>query len=230
MWGQYRAMGEGVWFTAGTVATIVVSLWSGALMFCLFSILFTCWNMIGCLRDLFRGGANIRPLHPDGVGGLAPMADFSLGLVYLISAVGVMLLAVTPFTRGLASGGVLRYVVSPDIVVAATAHAVVAPLAFFLILNTASKAMREAKRRELEKIATRWDAEYPGALEAVTSGALDFAPMVERLKTLRELYQTARSFPVWPFDQASLQKFAGSYLSPLVTGVLADLAIKVLRP
>lgn len=224
---HYRAMEHGVWYTAGRASVVAAQIWAGVLMSCLFTILLACGSIIVCLRGLFLGGTNIRPLHPDGVGGLAPMADFALSLVYLISAVGVMLLAITPFTRGLASGSGFAYTVSPDIVIAAFVYGIASPLVFFRVLATASGPMREAKRGELAKIAGRWDVEYPATLEAVASESTDFSPMVARLTVLRELYQATRSFPVWPFDNASMRRFAGSYLSPLI-GIIIDKVVKLL--
>jgi hypothetical protein len=224
---HYRAMEHGVWYTAGRVSVVAAQVWVGVLLTCLFTILIACGSMIVCLRGLFRGGTNVRPLHPDGVGGLAPMADFTLSLVYLISAVGIMLLAITPFTRGLASGKGFAYTFSPDIVIAAVVYGLASPLVFFRVLATASGAMREAKRVELAKIAARWDVEYPATLQAVASESADFSPMVSRLKVLRELYQATRSFPVWPFDQASMRKFLGSYFSPLI-GIVIDKVVKQL--
>jgi hypothetical protein len=231
MWFHYAGMPPGLWFTAGAGSRVTAALWAGFLMALLVSVLLTCTVVILKLHRLFKGGANIRPLHPDGVGGLAPMADFALSMVYMISAVGVMLLAITPFTRGLASGGRLTYTWSPDLGVAAFLYLVISPLIFFLVLESASKAMSESKREQLARIGDRWDAEYPATLQAVEQGDEELSPRVERLRTIRELYQQVQGFPVWPFDGASLRKFGGSFLSPLFIGVLVELIKNVLtRP
>ncbi|MCB1182602.1 hypothetical protein KDM41_04145 [bacterium] len=224
---KYRAMPAGIWYTAGPAAIVAAQVWAALLMFCIVSVLLACWMMIVCLRDVFRGGANVRPLHPDGVGGLAPLAEFALGLVYLISVVGVMLCAVTPYTRSLAAGSVLSYTVSVDIVVAAILYAIASPLVFFQVLATASKAMNAAKTDWLARIAARWDAEYPDSVHLLESPD-DPAPAIERLKAIRELHDATRAFPVWPFDQANIRKFVGSYLAPIVMGVLIEFVVGVL--
>ena len=56
----------------------------------------------------------------------------------------------------------------------------------------------------------------------------DPAPAIERLKAIRELHDATRAFPVWPFDQANIRKFVGSYLAPIVMGVLIEFVVGVL--
>lgn len=226
----YRAMAPGIWYTAGTVSMVTAQIWAGVLVFCIISVLLACWAVVLSLKEIFRGGTNVRPLHPDGVGGLAPLANFALGLVYLISIVGIMLLAVTPYTRSLAAGSDLVYTVTTDIVIAAIIYAVASPLVFFQVLATASNAMRDAKNELLGRIATRWDSEYPESVRVLETVGDDPTPAVERLKAIRELYQTTKEFPVWPFDQANVRKFIGSYLAPLFTGFVIEFLINLLRP
>ena len=79
------------------------------------------------------------------------------------------------------------------------------------------------------RIATPWDSEFPEGVRILETVGDDPTPAVERLKAIRELYQTTKAFPVWPFDQANGRKFIGSYLAPLFTGFVFEFLVNLLR-
>jgi len=226
---KYAAMPDDKWYTVGTASIVSAQIWSGVLIFCIASVLLGCGIMVFSLRKMFRGGTNVRPLHPDGVGGLQPLARFALSLVYLISAVGVMLLAITPYTRGFTLGGGIGYTVSGDLLLAAIAYGIASPLVFFTILATASGAMSKAKQDLLARISDRWDAEYSSSMAVVESTDVDPGSAVKRLRAIRELHEATKSFPVWPFDGHSIRRFVASYLAPAAAGVIIDLLVGFVR-
>ena len=244
----YRGLDGGAWYTAGRWGRLAAQVWGTMLMGAIFSVGLACVVLIRVLRGAFRKlHPNIRPSHPDGVGGLRPLGEFSLRLVYFLSIVGVMLLGVTPFTRGLTdlaqpattqqgtttgAAGVLdalSYSLSYELVIAAVVYALAAPALFFLVLGTASNAMRRAKERLLRIISDGSDVLYRESLIALQQSQVEeLKPAIKRLMAVRELDDATRSFPVWPFDGQSIRRFLGSYFSPLTVGLLIELILRVL--
>jgi len=227
----YRSMGDRAWYTEGFYARIICQLWAGTLVTCIAALILSCGTLIHQLRQVFKETTpNVRPLHPDGVGGLSPLGGFALRLVYFISIVGIMLLAITPYTRGLAEFGAFQYSLSFDLIIAALVYAFAAPTVFFLILGTGSGPMRRAKIKILGIIGERFDQEYLRSLKAVHDPAIDdIKSPIEQLGALHKLYKTTRDFPIWPFDGASVRKFTSSYLAPLATGLLIEVVLRLIK-
>ena len=80
----------------------------------------------------------------------------------------------------------------------------------------------------ISHLARIWESE--GLTVVVQRPGDDPTPAVERLKAIRELYQTTKEFPVWPFDPANVRKFIGSYLAPLFIGFVIEFLVNLLRP
>ncbi len=226
---QYRLMDGKAWYTAGEWSIAAAQAWAGLLLGSLTTLIYWFFHLIRHLRRMFREiPPAILPAHPDGVGGLSPLGQFALRLVYLISLVGVMLLAITPYTRGLAMHGVFKYTLSPGLVFAGAAYVIAAPLIFFFVLGTASNAMREGKAKALQAICDRVNLEYGKTSAAVANGDEAIEPLVKELEAARQFDEITRSFPVWPFDADSVKKFTTSYFAPVVVGLLAELINKLI--
>lgn len=189
----------------------------GVLLVFVYSALTIYW-----LRRLFGTFAiDVRPLHPDGAGGLAPLGTFTLMLSYVISLVGIVLV-VTPLTRHYASEGGFEFRWTAELVAGLAAYVVAAPVVFFAPLAVAHTAMRDAKDALLLQIARRFEAEYDAVQRGLGDDLGGLEDGLQRLKSLQTLHHTTAEFPVWPLNIGSLARFGTSFVSPLVLAVLAD--------
>jgi hypothetical protein len=229
----YWARREIAGFTADPVSLVLALIWVAVGIYCVgvvlaYGLLTTYW-----LRRLFDGfKMNVRPLHPDRAGGLAPIGSFTLRLSYLIALVGIILVA-TSVTRNYVDQGTLQFYWTTDILVAMAVYAVAAPAVFFLPLGTAHRSMSQAKARLLLQISRRFQAEYHHvwrSLDDHVAGpeGLEQAPVrlkdsLEILDDLQALHETTSRFPVWPFNASNLARFGTSFLSPFLLALLTNL-------
>ncbi len=227
----YGQMGNGIWYTAGRFSQIMAQIWGAVLISALAVLICGFGTVIRHLRRIFRElTLGLRPAHIDGVGGLSPLGRFAVKLVYVISIVGIMLLAITPYTRGLALHHELRYTLSPELVLAGVAYFFLSPVLFFLVLGTASNAMRETKNRVLTIVCDRIDQEYTTGLDAARDNSSgELKKHMDNLEAAQLLYKTTQDFPVWPFDPSSLRKFTTSYFAPLATGLVVEVVLRLME-
>lgn len=161
---------------------------------------------------------------------MSPLGRFAVKLVYVISIVGVMLLAITPYTRGLATHHELQYTLSPELVAAGVIYFFLSTLLFFLVLGTASAAMRDTKNRVLSIVCERIDKEYATVLcTARDIESNELKNHVDNQEAAQRLYKTTQDFPVWPFDANSIRKSTTSYLAPLATGLLMEVVLRLVK-
>jgi len=228
---RYDQMGNGIWYTTGRQSQIMAQIWGAVLISVVAVLIYGFASVIQHLRRIFKDlTLGLRPAHIDGVGGLSPLGHFAVKLIYVISIVGVMLLAVTPYTRGLALHHELRYTLSPELVAAGVVYFFLSPVLFFLVLGTASNAMRETKNRVLAIVCDRIDREFTTGLNAARDdGCHDLKNHMDNLEAAQRLYKTTQGFPVWPFDSSSLRKFTTSYFAPLATGLLVEFVLRLIR-
>lgn len=181
-------------------------------------VLFWVW----LVRLFKRFEIRIRPLHPDGAGGLSPLGDFTLTMSYLIVTLGIILV-LTPVTRNyVATGGGLQFRITLDVVVAGVTYALLAPIIFFGPLSVAHRAMRDAKERLLLNVAQRFETEYDKVQASLDSDSIDFDDSLRALDGLQTLHSTTSDFPVWPFNISNLRRFGTSYISPLLLAILIE--------
>jgi hypothetical protein len=163
------------------------------------------------LRQVFRHyEVTPHPLHPDRCGGLRAINNYAVGFTYIIAAagIGVGLMAYVTVHRT----GVLE----PDTAVWVGVYAVVALFSFFLPPWTAHAAMAEAKRKLLFDISQQFQQAYARTTASLEEETGALKERVERIESLHSLYELTDSFPVWPFDTVTLQRFAVTVLVPLV--------------
>lgn len=220
---QYLIMGQSVSYTADTLNLILALIWAGMGIYCILIILIFTILSIFWLRRLFRKfKMKIRPLHPDGAGGLAPLGQYTLMLSYLIALVGI-LLVVTPITRNYVVSGTLQFRWTTELVAGLIGYLILAPIVFFSPLSVAHSAMEKAKDRLLLQIALRFDAEYDKIHEKLGEKKLsNLEDQLKDLKELQALHDTTNQFPVWPFNFSNLTRFSTTYLSPILLAILVD--------
>jgi hypothetical protein len=175
------------------------------------------------LRQVFRHfEVTPHPLHPDRCGGLRAINSYAVGFTYIIAVagIGVGLLSYVTVHR---SGAL-----TPDTVIWLGVYVVLALFSFFLPPWTAHAAMAEAKRKLLMDISRQFQQAYAKTTASLEGENGEFKAHVERIESLHSLYRLTDSFPVWPFDTATLSRFAVTVTVPLVP-LLTELAIGIGR-
>lgn len=226
---RYLSLSESAAWAADPFSLAIASFWIFVGIYCILTIALFSIMSITWLKKLFSEfSITILPLHPDGSGGLSPLGNYALKLSYLIVLVG-LILVITPITRNFVINGTFEFFWTSELIVALGAYLIAAPVIFFLPLSVAHRVMQEAKNHLLIKIANRFSEEYSLIQKALSQKDIDIKQNLEIMEQLQDLHRTIDSFPVWPFDSANLIRFATSYITPLLTAILAtiiDIVIK----
>lgn len=167
------------------------------------------------LRKIFTIEENkvqLTPLHPDGCGGLRSISQYVGKIAYGIAVIGIMLTAsvLIEMQQG-------RLLEAYPVMVGIGLYFLMAPLVFFWPLGTAHSAMEEAKSAELILLAEKFEYTYT-QIKKDSNGGLENE--MQRLRQLKELYEIADNFPVWPFDTRSLRQFFAVVSAPLVPAII----------
>jgi hypothetical protein len=179
------------------------------------------------LRQVFRRfEVAPHPLHPDRCGGLRAINNYAVGFTYIIAVagIGVGLMSYVTVHR---SGAL-----APDTAIWLGIYGIVALFGFFLPPWTAHAAMAEAKRKLLMDISQQFQEAYAKTTASLQGGTGELKEHVERIESLHSLYQLTDSFTVWPFDTATLRRFAVTVtvpLVPLLTELVVDIGGTLLR-
>ncbi len=187
-----------------------------------------CLLCIYWLNKLFRSFTiHVRPLHPDRAGGLFPLGNFALRLSYLATLIGFMPVLST-ITRHYVLNRTFGFALEPDIVAGLALYVVAAPIVFFAPLATAHRSMRDAKNQFLLDIDEAFADEYHDVRQSLKEAPADLKERLERFKELQELHDMVRKFPVWPFNADNLRRFGTSWMSPIILGLLVEIAARIL--
>lgn len=166
----------------------------------------------------------LRPFHPDRAGGLSPLSEFTIAFGYFLALAGfgLALLSIQSQADGRFSSDYLLHV-------GLGLYIVLAPLTFFGMLGSAHQAMDEAKARWLAWISNQFDEDYVTAIGALNEESKAFAARLEKVSHLHSLYRLTEAFPVWPFDTATIRRFAAVLAAPLATVAGTAIANAVIR-
>jgi hypothetical protein len=158
---------------------------------------------------------NVKPLHKDGAGGLAPLGNFSVKVGYLIGIYGVAVAATALAQSYLISGQFGSLVMTTPIVIMLTAYLVLAPIAFFAPISTAHLAMKKARNDILARIAEQIEFDLAKIQNSLTLEADELKASLDKIDQLNRAHILVSRFPVWPFNTANLVRFFSSVLSPI---------------
>ncbi len=173
----------------------------------------------------------VRPMHPDGCGGLAPLGRFSVHLGYIISAIGFIMAANQMTARYLYHQ---EYAALNTVILALgwLLYLVISPIAFFAPIGAAHDAMSQAKEQELMRIAAEFERSYRVLTQTLGEDYNAMRGPLRKLREIERLYRIVDGFPVWPFQAQKLGQFALSVVSPLgltiVSTVIAELITRYL--
>ncbi|HKJ39855.1 MAG TPA: hypothetical protein VJ972_13840 [Anaerolineales bacterium] len=171
-------------------------------------------------RELLRN-VNVNPMHPDQAGGLFPLGQYALRSTYVIALAGVVaaLAEYSLYTRGLLFTFHYFHIVI-------LLYVIVAPLAFFAPLGTARNAMLNAKNQLLLKISKQFNEDFSEAYKELEGSADALKSTIDKVEQLQRIQALTVSFPVWPFDVATLRRFSFTVSSPFLTigfSILTDI-------
>jgi hypothetical protein len=201
-----------------------VLVWAGApsillVAYCFFMAFFDLIIVVLGLRSLFDGRiVQVQPRHADGAGGLGAIGRFAANLGFIIGLVGLTISANIVTQQSLKFSYVSDYL----ILLAVIAYVLIAPLVFFLPLQSAHKAMRSFRdnriseiSEEFSKIVSQWSSISKEDPETIQT-------MVSKVKQLDEMHKIASEFPAWPFSTGSIRKFLSlTTLGPLVPPLIS---------
>jgi hypothetical protein len=160
----------------------------------------------------------VRPLYPDGVGGLQPLSQFALRLGLFVFVFGIELGTnqfTTHYVRTKVLGGMEW---APDIVIPWILYLIAAPIVFFAPLSAAHKGMKEAKKSELMILSNHFEKHYKKLKESLKNSPESIKRQSANLAEIRKLYKAVEVFPVWPFQLKKFFQFLITVvLPPLIT-------------
>jgi hypothetical protein len=153
---------------------------------------------------------DIKPLHPDKVGGLKSVAN--LGLSYQVA---VALMGVNLGTMVITSGFIGRGEQTEFIIIAIIFYALVAPVVFIGPLIPFRLDMVNSKEATMARISDRFEKQMKSTFDKVERDKLTKTE-IEKIVQLNELYSIVSKFPEWPFDISTIRKFSSVFISPLI--------------
>lgn len=168
---------------------------------------------IRSLGKLFeQTSINLRPLHPDKCGGLRRLQGYAITVTYAIAlaGLGLSLLAYLSFQAGHLANNYLLHILL-------LSYLILAPYFFFATLGTAHQAMKTNKEKFLRNISEQFQSAYADTQKQLGSERAELRNNLDKIEQLQTLHRLTISFPVWPFDMASIRRFVVTTAAPLVT-------------
>lgn len=141
----------------------------------------------------------IKPLHPDGAGGLEPLAGFALKLTFFLGLGGAELILIeqsSNFAHELSgtAGALPTYIIGAVFVVFGLG-------AFFAPLVAPHDRMRHAKEGLLARLSERYQKLEEDRLSRLEElDDTEFAAATREIESMHKMQELVRSFPVWPFE------------------------------
>ncbi|MBI5304311.1 MAG: ABC transporter ATP-binding protein [Chloroflexi bacterium] len=172
---------------------------------------------------------NIKPLHKDGAGGLAPLGNFSVKIGYLVSIYGIAS-AVTVLTQSyLATGQLGTVILNPPLVMMLGAYLILSPLVFFAPISIAHAAMDRAKHALVSRIANQFESDLAALHAALDTNAEELKQRLDKIEQLQRVHKLVMRFPAWPFNTDNLIHFLSSVLSPVAIAIIPAVINLIVR-
>ena len=153
------------------------------------------------LAWIFKNGLQLRPFHPDGCNGLAPVGTLIfLFWIFALLLAGAIFVATALGYLGLEKAHVfwaLAFIATLSVPLAA-----VAPLASAVI------AVTRARRQQLQQLEPTLDDLFAQSLSALRTG--DALESADRLGKLQAMHDVLSGVNVWPFNPRALTAAIGA--------------------
>lgn len=168
------------------------------------------------LREVFRAGLRVQPMHPDGAGGLAPLARLCFQMNAVVIALGFVTLASM-------WSNVANYSMSwthPVNILIGLAYLFGSFVAFFLPIGAAHDPMHRARQAALSEINARFEVITEAVRKGLRARRDPSAEDIERLERIAKLHAWAASMPVFPLSTRVVSTFLSSILIPIATALV----------
>jgi hypothetical protein len=173
------------------------------------------------IKNIFNGSIEIEPLHPDNCGGLSPLGEFSLRASYTGIGVGIPVVILIIFNTHQPDSLNNKFYIVMNIVT----YVVGLTTVFFLPLLGARASMLKAKREELKRISELFQKERISINMKIDSNNSSQDIDFTRIQGLINLYEMAKSMPVYPFEATNVLRFFGGVLWPILL-ILAQIVLE----
>ncbi len=171
--------------------------------------------MVFLNRLFFLFSIRVRPLHPDGSGGLATLSQ-----TLWMSAAFLLVTA-------------LAFVVVPGLSLSFSPVAIIVETLFYLALITALASawlalphhvMLQARNEHLQSLADEYERVLMETMPAADEATVQIVAGIERLSALKQRYELVRdTFPTWPLQVVEMRRFALALLLPALISLLPAL-------
>jgi hypothetical protein len=162
----------------------------------------------------------IRPLHPDGAGGLKPFGDLCLILNLFLFLMGIIITLIIAKNVLFHGESVMNFKTLSLL----GFYVVFAPLLFFLPMWTVHAQMKDAKATLLEKITRRFNEQYEEILASIEDRKRITEETIEEMERVERLYEFTQKMPIWPFNLKNLSLFVGTVVVPVGGSLAIDAA------
>jgi hypothetical protein len=156
-------------------------------------------------------------MHPDGAGGLAPLGHFVSSLGYFLFMLGLA------YSVRIIQQNVVEISGMDDVVtvVGLVLYLLLAPLIFFLPLQSARGAMIASRNNLLMDVSKEFDATFSEIHQLRSEKAETLEPLLKRQRQIEEMHKTIEKFPVWPFNLANIRNFFSLVLFPILPALIS---------
>ena len=155
------------------------------------------------------------PLHPDKCGGLGSISKYTTTVSIVIGAIGIFLSAATIYEVVFGS-----FEKAVPVILGIFIYFIFSPLFFFLPLGTAHDSMHKAKEEELLDIAQKYQKSYD-RIKSFSEYSEDYEEEFRNFENIKNFYEVANSFPVWPFDPQNLKRFFAIITTPVAPAIIS---------
>lgn len=152
----------------------------------------------------------IRPLDPDNVGGISQLGKIALYLFYITISPLFHLIATSITLKLSLFHQILYFLYIPF-----------SALIFFLPLLSARRAMKSAKKEELENISKLCSKAFDDySIQNKNGNISNGVKLKKSIFELRELYQEIKKMSVWPYNFETIAKFMTGFMVPIFVFVV----------
>jgi len=204
------------WFSVSIVIIFLPLMYavSMSVVRLLLALVFTNW-----LFYLFT--IQIKPLHPDGSGGLG-----ALGRILWVSVVIMLWDALLLGAAMLGSN--LHWFSSPEIILMGAIYVALTPSLLIGWLVFPHRVMVRARDEALQPLADEFQQALMQSISSVEHDVRTVVAGTRRLAALKQRYDLVRdTFPTWPLEIKALSRLTVTVILPIVLSLIASLITPV---
>lgn len=173
------------------------------------------------LHRLFRRfEARPKALHPDRVGGFAPLGRFALLMGYVIGVFGLTIVVIVLDVQYNTTATTTDLMTQPMLITVMLLVLFIAPAAFVGLLGSTHSAMKRSRDGLLLEICAQFEAVMADASDSVDDDATIRKARIEKLEDLRKMHGIVSQLPVWPLRGTGIVRFFTVVSSPALLALL----------